>query len=462
VPEMINVANIYLKQNNLTEARSLYKEVVKIDRQDNGVDYVISGVSGLGDIAMIKKNYKPAIANFKEALMLGSAHNMKTTIDDYMCRIGYAFFLDKQFDSANIYLNNAYHLAKASQDWKTLADAANYLSALYENEHNYPLALQYQRLYKSASDTIYNKEKVSSLNKLEVLYETARKEKQIVGLQADQAKKQLQLVKQNIWLLITAISLGFIIMAFVLFYRSSKKNRVIAKQRQQLQDKKINSLEQEQKVIALKSMLTGQEAERTRIAKDLHDGLGGLFSTIKMHLSTLQHENEHLKQNELFRKSYKLVDTASEDLRRIAHNMMPEVLMKLGLMHALDDFCNTINEKNSFHVSLLNYGMEKRLNIHTEIMLYRIVQELLNNIIKHAKATEAIVQFNCCKNHIDITVEDNGIGFVPAEIEDKLHAGLDIIKSRANYLNGTVSIDSVQGVGTTVMIAFETDNKTEL
>ena len=153
---------------------------------------------------------------------------------------------------------------------------------------------------------------------------------------------------------------------------------------------------------------------------------------------------------------------AAEDLRRIAHNMMPEVLQKLGLVQALKDFCNTINAKDSLQVSLLIYGMEERLNIQTEITLYRIVQELLNNIIKHAKATEAIVQFNRSENHIDITVEDNGSGFVPGKEENKPHAGLDIIKERVSYLNGTISIDSQPGIGTTVMIAFDTNNKTEV
>jgi signal transduction histidine kinase len=104
------------------------------------------------------------------------------------------------------------------------------------------------------------------------------------------------------------------------------------------------------------------------------------------------------------------------------------------------------------------YGMEERLDTQTEITVYRIVQELVNNIIKHAQATDAIVQFNRTEKQIDITVEDSGCGFDPHKEQDSRHAGLDIIKERVNYLNGIMSIDSRANIGTTVMITFHPGN----
>ena len=198
--------------------------------------------------------------------------------------------------------------------------------------------------------------------------------------------------------------------------------------------------------------INGQEGERTRIARDLHDGLGGIFSTVKMHFSTLQHEVPELKGNNLYRKSFEMVDGASEELRKIAHNMMPEVLMKMGLVPALQDLCNNINAGKQLHINLQAYGMEKRLSGSIEIMLFRIIQELINNIIKHSSASEAIIQFNRNANNLTITVEDNGRGFDVNELEAKRHAGLQTIKSRVAYLDGRISIDSKTGVGTTVMI----------
>ena len=194
--------------------------------------------------------------------------------------------------------------------------------------------------------------------------------------------------------------------------------------------------------------------ERTRIAKDLHDGLGGLFSTVKMHFSTLQHDMPSLKENQLFEKSYELVDTAAVEVRRIAHNMMPEVLMKLGLIDGLKDMCNNINAGKLINISLQAYGMDKRLNSATEIMLYRIVQELLNNIMKHAQATEAIVQFNQEGNRLMVTVEDNGRGFNVNQSDNNKHAGLDSVESRVKYLHGKFSIESEKDLGTTVIMEF--------
>jgi signal transduction histidine kinase len=211
---------------------------------------------------------------------------------------------------------------------------------------------------------------------------------------------------------------------------------------------------EQQQVISLQSMINGQEAERTRIARDLHDGLGGLFSTIKMYLSSLQQEFPSLAEKELFGKSYGMVNTAAEEVRRIAHNMMPQVLMKLGLINAMRDLCANISTTKLLNVKMEVHGMDIRLNATTEIMLFRIMQELLNNIVKHAQATEAIIQFVREKNRLSVIVEDNGKGFNAQDVEKISHAGIATIQSRVAYLNGKVTIDSQQGVGTTVMMDF--------
>jgi two-component system NarL family sensor kinase len=134
--------------------------------------------------------------------------------------------------------------------------------------------------------------------------------------------------------------------------------------------------------------------------------------------------------------------------------MMPEVLMKLGLVNALKDLCDNISASKLLSVSLQVHGMNKRLNATTEIMLFRIVQELLNNIIKHAQATEAIIQFIREESRLSVIVEDNGRGFNTVEADEQNHAGIATIQSRVNYLNGKMSIDSQKNVGTTIMMDF--------
>jgi two-component system NarL family sensor kinase len=134
--------------------------------------------------------------------------------------------------------------------------------------------------------------------------------------------------------------------------------------------------------------------------------------------------------------------------------MMPEVLMKLGLTNALKDLCDNISAGKLLNVSLEIHGMNKRLNATTEIMLFRIIQELLNNIIKHAHATHAIIQFVREDERLSVSVEDNGRGFNTQEADVQNHAGIASIQSRVNYLNGKMNIDSQKNVGTTIMMDF--------
>ena len=285
-------------------------------------------------------------------------------------------------------------------------------------------------------------------------YEKEKKEKEIADLKLINAVKELAIIKRNRLLITGSITASALLLIITLLYRSSRQKRIIAEKDKTLKDEQIKFLKGQQQVVSLQSMVNGQETERTRIAKDLHDGLGGLFSTIKMHFSSLQHENENLKKNPLFSKSYDMVNTASEEVRRIAHNMMPEVLIKLGLEQATQELCNSISAGKLLQVSLQSYGMGKRLNASTEIMLFRIMQELLNNIIKHANATEAIIQFNRDGNRLSVTVEDNGRGFNMQETDDKTHAGLESVQNRVTYLNGKFSIESQKEIGTTVMMDF--------
>jgi signal transduction histidine kinase len=126
--------------------------------------------------------------------------------------------------------------------------------------------------------------------------------------------------------------------------------------------------------------------------------------------------------------------------------------MKVGLAEALDDFCNNISSGKLLKVTLQTFGMEKRLGSSTEIMLYRIIQELVNNIIKHAYASEAIIQINREGNRLSLTIEDNGRGFDTKEAEEKRSMGMATVKSRVDYLNGRLTIDSRKDIGTTVMI----------
>ena len=339
-------------------------------------------------------------------------------------------------------------------NYKVIARSYETLKTIAGRRNDFKEAYRLAELQYLYTDSATNTASQKTSLYLEARYDAVKQEKEIADLTISNKIKQLEVLQRNKLLMTVGITAAALLLLLGLLYRHSRQKRLIAEKDVLLQQEQVKFLERQQQVVSLQSMVNGQETERTRIAKDLHDGLGGLFSTIKMYFSTLQYEQPGLKDDPLFTKSYDMVNTASEEVRRIAHNMMPEVLIKIGLMQAVQELCNSISAGKLLRVSLQHYGMEKRLHPSTEIMLFRILQELLNNIIKHANATEAIIQFNREGNRLSIIVEDNGHGFSAVETGESKRAGLASVESRVTYLNGKLSIDSQKETGTTVMMDF--------
>ncbi len=169
-------------------------------------------------------------------------------------------------------------------------------------------------------------------------------------------------------------------------------------------------------------MLEGQEQERGRLARDLHDGLGGLLSGTKLQLSILDtHRSENIEEG--ISKSISQIDGAVEELRRVAHNLMPDLLMKYGLVAAIEEFALRMsNSALSIHTEFINYS--NSISEEKQLLIYRVIQELVNNAIKHAKASEIIIQISEEENILNLTVEDDGKGFDPASLDSKKNSRL--------------------------------------
>ena len=156
----------------------------------------------------------------------------------------------------------------------------------------------------------------------------------------------------------------------------------------------------------------------------------------------------------VFERSLDMIDTSIQELRRVAHNMMPEILLKYGLDEAVKEYCNKINATGLIKINYQSHGLENRVEKTEEIIVYRIIQELLNNILKHSGATEGFVQLVRQENRLNIVVEDNGRGFEVEHAANKKGAGLSNIRSRVDYLKGQLEIHSEPGKGTLVNIEF--------
>ena len=210
-----------------------------------------------------------------------------------------------------------------------------------------------------------------------------------------------------------------------------------------------------QQIEVFNAIVTAQDQERKRIAQDIHDSVGSLLSAAKLKFSSLDEAQSKISEDTRykFKQAEALLDEAATELRNISHNMMPASLSKLGLVAAINNLLEKISDHSNIRFSLNVYQFEGRLDETTEISIYQILLELINNIVKHSGADKATIEMNKYTSYINLIVEDNGKGFVyDLTKKEKIGIGLTNIISRVGILKGTIDIDSVQDKGTTVII----------
>jgi signal transduction histidine kinase len=398
-----------------------------------------------GEFALKDKNYTEAITYYQKYLHHSNLLKSDGHIAVALNKIARAYQSSGDTKQALNYFKQSYDACLKDGSIDYAFKNANSIASIYAENNDFKNAFEYSQTAFELKDSLNSTERIKELHFLEAKFQAGKKEKEITELKLTNAEQELTVTKQNRILLLSGfITSGLLIILGFLYYTNHQK-RIIA-------EKEKQSLEQQQQVISLQAMINGQETERTRIAKDLHDSMGGTFSTIKMHLSTLEHQVKDEEHVALLEKCIGIVGNAATEVRRIAYNMMPEVLIKLGLLHSIEELAVNISSSKQLKVTFQHFGLTERLTSPFEIMLYRIVQELLNNIIKHSDATEAIIQFIKEGNRLNITVEDNGKGF-----SDQVNSngmGLNSVKERVHYLKGKLSIDSEASLGTTVMMEF--------
>lgn len=359
------------------------------------------------------------------------------------------YFKKKEYPKALEALQTRDSLVQLMDSKKWKRSSFKGFSQYYEEVGDFKKALSFHKLYMQANDSVINESNQEKINELETKFEVEKDKAQIQAQQVEITKKEGQ---RNSLL----IGMGLLsILAVLLFYfmrKRNQRNKLIAEQKAQLAEQKIKDLEQERKMLSMSAMLEGQESERSRIAKDLHDGLGGLLSSIKAHFGMIQSEIQKIESLNVYDKAQGMMDNACEEVRRISHNLMPPLLRSQGLAATIGNLVANINTTSDVQVKLDQRNNEKRLSETQETFLYRITQELLNNILKHAEATEVEVCLYGLEDSTQLIVEDNGKGFDTAKASSGL--GLSSIKSRVDYLNGELDIESAIGEGTTISVTI--------
>lgn len=387
-----------------------------------------------------KNNYDSAVYFVKNALAAITKVNNQYEMANMTQNVGYYYLRGGKYDSAHVYLKRAYDISRAQQlDMVTKYSLEN-LVDLEQLRNNIPAAYNYFKELYTFNDSLQQKLNANQVNELEIRFQTEKKEAQIKLQEAEIKQRKIQNY-------ILAGSAAAILIILVLLYFNYRN-------RQKIQLQRINELETEKQLMATEAVLKGEEQERTRLAKDLHDGLGGMLSGIKYSLNTMKGNLVMTPENaQAFERSMDMLDSSIREMRRVAHNMMPEALVKFGLDTALKDFCTDINQSGALKVTYQSLGLTNTvIDQTTSITVYRIVQELINNTMKHAAAKSAIVQVSKDNDQLSITVEDDGKGFDTAILKQVKGIGWSNIQNRVEFLKGKLDVNSLPGKGTSVVI----------
>jgi signal transduction histidine kinase len=357
--------------------------------------------------------------------------------------IGKALCLQQKYSEAIQVTLPALQMAKQNNRDYVIYFAHDVLSQAYGATGEYRKAWEEQKAYTATMDSTRKNGNIQAISQMEMRYRMAENKKELAEKELSIARKDNSIRNQRV--LLSVISVGsalLLLISFLLYRHHSNKQRI-----------KLLQVEQKMEISHLNAMIQGEEKERSRLARELHDGIGGLLGSIRLQLSSALKTYRIEDRSDDFSFILKLLEGAYADLRKTAHNLMPETLQQEGLAKATQLFCRSIHKGGKTEVIFETVGEIPVLPPHIELSLYRMMQELVHNIIKHGNAGKALVQLAYIENRLALTVEDDGEGFIPGdETNNQEGMGLTTIRNRVKSLGGNIDVSSTPGEGTSVYI----------
>ena len=350
---------------------------------------------------------------------------------NYWKHLAYYHFKKDNLSASKQASQTCLQLIKLFPDLPSERNIYEFLYKIFKKEGNIDSALIYHEKFTVVRDSLIFAESHDQLQELQARYESTKKDQEITEQNLVINKRTSQ---RN---LLISVLILIALLTWFLLYRNRIKNK--------LQTEKIDNLQRQQKILVMDSMLQGQEEERKRIAQDLHDGLGTLLAAARMQMQNVQRELDKLGNLRLVDKTEKLIDHACKEVRRISHDMMPSALADLGLVAAIEDLVDDIRLQQEliFHLDLPEENVD--VDNGTALHIYRIIQEILQNIVKHAQANIVELTLTKSLDGFHLQIADDGVGFRPEEIKQGL--GLSSLRSRVSYLNGSINLDTDRGSG---------------
>ncbi|WP_299336118.1 sensor histidine kinase [uncultured Psychroserpens sp.] len=439
------MGSAYKHQKKYSEANIYFDKALANYHDNNSAFGVAISNFHKGLICNEQKQYKKALTFFKIAYDIQKENGFETELILTLSSFAEAHFELGHYSKSESLLNEGLGLEIESK--LSARDLYFELYRINAKKNNYSKALQFHELYVKYKDSVYNEENINSINLLQKQFETEKKDKEIVTQKLALQEQENEIQKQHTQLgYITGIAIFLLIAALLTW--------LLFQQKQKRKNQELIALKREYQIKSLESLIEGEEKERFRIAKELHDGVNGDLSAIKYKLSSLLEMN-----NKVIKEAITMIDSSCEQVRAISHNLVPPSLDSFNLVEATENYCINLNATNKERITFQHIGSEVQLSKKAEVNVFRIIQELVFNAIKHAEADEISVQISSRDNQVQITVEDDGKGF-DSNAKQTEGIGLSNIQSRIDYLNANLDVVSnKEGTSYSIEIDLNTLNE---
>jgi len=417
---------------------------IPIKEELNDAFGLAKSLHNLGFCYQDMKKYDLAETYFRRSLEVSSGLNNERAMASTLMHLAAVVRLNGRPKEAMPLLDRAQELCKRDRDPKLLWKIYEQKAFTHEKLRDFEAATAFYYLRNTLKDSILTIEKAEAVDELETKYRTAIKDRQIQEQERQVAEASLLAERRNTYIaLLASVLVILLLFGFSYFQLSRRKS-------ERERDAAVIS----EREAGLRAVIAATEEERKRIAKDLHDGVVQGLTGFKLRLQNQLHQMEIPEEGKHgLQQTASLLDESINELRNISHQMMPRALSELGLLPALDDLLEKAFGHSDIRYSFEHHRLEsERFDERVEISLYRITQELINNIIKHSGAKAVSVQLLRTATHLVLVVEDDGKGFRYEDAANRNGIGLMNISSRAKALNGEVDYSPSPQQGTVATI----------
>ena len=436
-----NMANVYVKLHDTSLAIQYYDKALTIFRKIDDKESISAMLNNLGNIYIARGKESDALTLLEESLKIRENLGDKKGIASTLLRMGEAYTSMGSYKKASQALYRARRLAREIDVVEEEMVSYLNLAKMYALQHQLDSAFKNMSLYIATKDSVYNQRLEEQIIDVQTRYETEKMGQDMNLLKSEKELTELRLKQKRMQNLLLILAIITIVGAAIFsFYRRKLKQKAA------MDAAKIRYNEQK-----IRAVIESQEEEQRRIARELHDGVGQKLAGLKLNWSSLISGTEIKKVWPDYNNLTLLIDETAQEVRTISHQMLPKELEQFGLIPSIESLLE-INFKNTgTNTSFSHMGVEERLPYTVELTIYRILQELVSNILKHAHASSIKVELLKRRDRILLIVEDDGIGM---NLEKMKNGGIGVmnIESRVESVQGRVTFESEQEKGTFVTV----------